>query len=169
MVRLVINSIAELRVLQAKINALKNTFPALQKQAIDKTANEDLLEEIHDQMGAHDFSPKIINATFVGRTEISGNRATTHIISNYVSDTGFDVSRAREEGTTQPNPIRPKRPGGSLKIPVLGLGEIFRKLSRPTGIPRLLIIERTIRKKQNELSLNYKDNLAQLVSRFLGA
>lgn len=168
MPKIVINNIAELKILQSKLRALKNVFPQLQKQALQKTSNEDILEDIHQEMRANDVSEKIIDATFVGRTEIFGNISRTHFISNYVSETGFDVSNAREEGTTQPNPIRPKREGGSLKIPIPGGGEIFRKLSRPNGMPRLLIIERTLKKAENTALAGYRDNLASAISKFLG-
>lgn len=168
MVKIVINSVAELKIFQSKIRALKNTLPQLQKIAFEKSNNDILLNAIKTEMSANDFSDKIINTTFIGKIEQNEGKLKAHVISEFQSDTGFDVANAREEGTTQPNPIRPKSPDGALKIPVGEGGFIFRKSSRPSGMPRLLIIERNIKKFKNLVTDNYNSNLADAISKFLG-
>ena len=168
MPRVVINSMAELRIFQSKIKALKNTLPGLQKLAADKAANDILLEAIHKEMGQKDVSDKIIDATFIGKIQNLGSKIKIHVISNYVSDSGFDVSNAREEGTRQSNPVKPNNPDGALRIPLPGGGFIFRKISRPDGMPRLLIIERNIAKFRQAVTDAYQQNLAAAVGNFLG-
>ena len=167
MARIVITSKAELQAFQSKIKILRKALPVLQKQALDKTANEDVLEEIHSKMRLNNFSEKIIDATFVGKTEKFGSIFRTHFISNFVADNGFDVSNAREEGT-QDHIVRPKKPDGVLRWMNKAGNILFRKFSRPKGIERLLIIERTLAKAQNEPVINYKNNLSNLASKFLG-
>ena len=167
MARIRITSLAELKVIQAKLKSLKNTLPALQKQAIDKAANEDVLEEIKKEMMANDFSPKIIDATFVGRTEIVGTKSRTHFISDYESEDGFDVSVAREEGTRD-HFIAPTKPNGVLRWEGADGVIRFSKGHNVSGIERLLIIERTLKSKENDFLENYNNNLASSVSKFLG-
>jgi len=168
MVRIVINSVAQLKVFQKKIQILQNVLPTLQKQALDKVANEDVLEEIHSKMRLNNFSEKIIDATFVGKTQKIGSILRTHFISNYVDPkTGFDVSQGREEGTTD-HTIRPKKDGGVLRWISKGGAPLFRKFARVKGIERLLIIEKTVNKAQNEAVTNFQNNLASISSKILG-
>ena len=169
MVRIVINSVVQLKVFQKKIQILQNVLPTLQKQALDKVANEDVLEEIHSKMRLNNFSEKIIDATFVGKTQKMGSILRTHFISNYVDPkTGFDVSKGREEGTASGVERRPKKPEGVLRWVGKAGNIIFRKFSRPKGIERLLIIEKTVNKAQNEAVTNFQNNLSSIYSKILG-
>ncbi len=166
MVRLVIRNVQELQVLQLKIRNLKAIIPTLEKNAI-RNASEEILDEIKTKMKQENFSDKIIDATFLGKTEKFGTILKQHFISNYVSDTGFDVSNAREEGTRD-HTVLPKKRGGVLRW-VLKTGEvIFRKKSRPKGIERLLIIEKTL--KENEITINsdIRRKLAEAAQKVLG-
>lgn len=166
MVRIVINNVSELRALRSKFRALKAVLPRLQDAAA-KDAADDILDEIHSKMRQNNFSEKIIDATFVGKLEQFGSIIRQHFISNYVSETGFDVSEGREEGTDTHN-VFPKKPGGVLRW-VAKTGEIiFRKKSRPKGIERLLIIEKTLKKNTDEFGNNYSDNLAASAKKVLG-
>ncbi len=167
MAKIIINSTAELKAFQQKIKILKNILPTLQKQAMEKTANEDVLEEIKQKMSQENFSEKIIDATFVGKTDVIGSKFRTHFISNYVADNGFDVSKGREEGT-RTHIVRPKNPEGFLKWPGKSGKPIFGKKSRPQGIERLLIIEKTLKEAKNDTIINYQNNLSNFVSKFLG-
>lgn len=167
MVRIVVNNLNELKALSSKIKSVSAAFSVLQKKALDKAANDIILKEIKTEMRANNFSDKIIDATFVGKTEQIGEKLRTHIISNYVSETGFDVSNAREEGTRD-HVVLPKRPDGSLRWKTVGNKPLFRKFSRPKGIERLLIIEKTIKKNQNTIEEAYENNLAATVSNAIG-
>lgn len=167
MARIIINNVNDLQNLQSKLRILKAVLPTIQKNAV-KNASDDVLKEIKRQMKQENFSKKIINATFLGRTERFGSILKQHFISNYVADTGFDVSEAREEGTHHPNPTFPKKPGGVLRW-VLKTGEIiFRKKSHPKGIERLLIIERTLQKNQTTINERISENIADSARRILG-
>ncbi len=165
---IVINSMAELRIFQSKLRSLKNTLPQLRKIAFEKAMNDVLLDRIKTDMSAKDFSDKIIDGTFIGRIQEIDGKLVGHIISDFEADNGFDVANAREEGTRQPNPIRPNNPNGALKIPLPGGGIAFRKLSRPEGMPRLLIIEKNIKQLQMMVLANYQSNIGEAVSKFLG-
>lgn len=168
MARVVITSVAQLKSLQKRIRVLRNVLPTLQKQAVDKFANEQVLDEIHSKMKFNNFSEKIIDATFVGKTEKVGRILRTHFISNYVApENGFDVSKGREEGTRD-HTIRPRNPDGVLRIPLKNGKIIFRKFARVKGIERLLIIKKTVTQAQNEAIVSIRNNLSTTYSKILG-
>jgi hypothetical protein len=119
-------------------------------------------------MQLNNFSNKIIDATTVGRLERLGPILRQHFISNYVSENGFDVSKGREEGTIHTKKIRPKKPDGVLRWFGAGGNPIFRKFSKPKGIERLLIIEKTLKRSKDQFRNSYTENLADSVSKVLG-
>lgn len=166
MARILIRNVQELQLLQTQIKTLKAMLPTLEKNAI-RDQSVEILDEIKTKMKQENFSNKIIDATFLGKTEKFGTILKQHFISNYVADTGFDVSNAREEGTRD-HTVLPKKRGGVLRW-MLDTGEvIFRKKSRPKGIERLLIIEKTL--KENEITINsdIRRKLAESAQRVLG-
>lgn len=163
-----INSLAELKAFQGKIRTLNAALPFLQKAAIEEVSTQTVLQEIKRKMRIEDFSRKIIDATFVGKIEVFGNIVKTHFISNYVApENNFDVSEAREEGTRD-HDVRPKKKGGTLRWFAKTGEPIFRKKSRPKGIERLLIIERTIKENEGVITEKYQSKLADFVRNFLG-
>ena len=169
MARITITSTAQLKAFQSKVKILKNVLPTLQKQAVDNVANEQVLEKIHQQMRQNNFSEKIIDSTFVGKTEKFGSKLRTHFISDYVDPaTGFDVSKAREEGTANNVTRRPRNPDGALRIPLSDGNVIFRKSATPMGMERLLIIKKTVTAAQNEAVGNIQNNLSSLYTKILG-
>lgn len=164
MARIVIRNIAQLKAFNKKLRSLSAVLPTLQTRALENASADTILNDIHRDMRANNFSEKIIDATFVGPIDQSRNGARIHFISNYVSDTGFDVSNAREEGTASGIPRRPKNPDGALKIPQAGGGFLFRKSSRPMGMEKLLIIENNIRKNQQIFQDTYGSNIAAAIN-----
>ena len=167
MARIVINNGSDLQKLQSKVRILKAVLPTIQKNAV-KNASDDVLKEIKRKMKQEKFSIKIINATFLGKTDRAGSIMKQHFISNYVADTGFDVSDAREEGTTHPNPTFPKKPGGVLRWIAKSGDVIFRKKSHPKGMERLLIIEKTLKESQTTINEKISENIADSARRVLG-
>ena len=168
MPRIVVRNVQDLTILQTKLNLLAKSLPNLQKVALEKTAAAKILQEIKQRMRANNFSPKIIDGTEVGPIDIiGGNKAQIHFISEYESESGFDVANAREEGTDD-HIIRPKRPDGALRIPLDNGEVIFRKSARVSGIERLLIIERTIKQRAQQAVTDYQNAFAKLVGPFLG-
>jgi len=166
MTRIVIRNIAQLKALNKKLRVIAATLPTLQTRALEKVAADTVLTNIHREMKANNFSEKIIDATFVGPIELlnNGQTAKIHFISDYVSDTGFDVSNAREEGTASGVLRRAKKPGGSLRWIGKSGEPIFRKSSRPKGMERLLIIETNIRKSKTAFRENYDTQIVSTLN-----
>lgn len=168
MVKIVIRTLSELKAFNQKLKALSPTIPTLQKKALERAADEAVLTSIHTDMETNKFSKKIIDKTFVGDIEQTPKGAKVHFISDFESDSGFDVSQGREEGTFHPNPTFPIK-GKSLSwIDKQSGKRIFRKKSHPSGIKRLLIIETNINKNEQAFRDSYEkqiaDSLNQLVS-----
>lgn len=168
MTRIVINSVAQLKAFNKKLRALSATLTALQEKALEEAATDTILDSIHRDMRAHQFSEKIIDATFVGPIQNSAEKATIHFISDYVSDTGFDVSDAREEGTASGVERRPKNPDGALKIPLPSGETIFRKSSRPMGMQRLLLIEKNILSGNEAFKEKYAEKITSKINQTVG-
>ena len=166
MPKIIINSIAQLKALNSKLKNLSVMIPTLQKSALEDAAHETVLDDIHNEMRQNNFSEKIIDATFVGPIQSQQKKATIHFISDYVSDDGFDVSNAREEGTVD-HIVRPKKPGGVLRW-TSKTGEItYRKFARVTGLKRLLIIEKNINNNQQSFKAIYDDNIVSSINQVL--
>lgn len=169
MVKIKITTVSELKALIKKMESLKRIMPVLQKFALEKAADETILTEIHRQMEAEGISKKIIETTFVGKTEIiDGKIARVHIISNYVPDNGFDVGEAREEGTDD-HMIKPvKKKALSWIDPKTGRRRFDSIGHMVSGLPRLLIVERTILKNQSKFADAYFNNISTSYNQALG-
>ena len=166
MPRIIIKSVADLKKLNKKLRTLKSTLPTLQKFALEKAADETVLTAIHRDMETNNFSKKIIDNTFVGPIEISeqGKNVKVHFISDYVSDDGFDVSNAREEGTRD-HDVFPLKPDGWLTYIDPNTGKrVFRKHTHPSGIERLLIIETNINSNRQRFTEAYKKEISAQIN-----
>lgn len=169
MVKIKISSVSELKNLTKKMEALQRTLPFIQKIALEKAADETLLTEIHRQMETEGISKKIIETTYVGDTEIiDGSVARVHIISDYVPDNGFDVGEGREEGTKD-HMIRPVKKKALFWIDKNTGKKRFDPIGHiVSGLPRLLIVERTLLKNKSKFADAYFENISAAYSQALG-
>lgn len=160
MVKIIVKSLSDLKQLIKKFEALQRTMPIIRKNALERAADEALLTDIHREMEAAGISKKIIETTYVGNTEIiDGKVARVHIISDYVPDNGFDVGEAREEGTDD-HMIKPvKKKALSWIDPKTGK-RIFDPIGHMvSGLPRLLIVERTLLRNESKFADAYFNNI----------
>ena len=75
-------------------------YPGFLKIMATKIVNETILDEIHRRQESLGFSKKIIERTYITNIKIeSTGEMTFDCISDYESESGFDVAKAREEGT----------------------------------------------------------------------
>jgi len=159
MPRIVISSVSDIRKLQQKFRGLATTIPTLQKAALERAADQTILGDIHRDMETNNFDKKIIEHTNVGDIVITDKSAKVHFTSDYVSDSGFDVSKAREEGTDD-HDVFPKDPNGWLSYIDQSTGKrVFRKMTHPSGIKRLLIIKNNVIKGKQKFLNAYKNNI----------
>jgi len=169
MVKIVIRTISELKAFNQKLRAVSANISTLQKKALERAADEAVLTSIHTDMESNQFSKKIIDKTFVGPIEQTPNGAKIHFISDFVSDSGFDVSSGREEGTRD-HDVFPKNPNGWLKYIDQNTGKtVFRKHTHPSGIKRLLIIETNIDKNEQAFKDSYEKQIASSLNQMVGS
>lgn len=146
-------------------------MPSIQKTALERAADETILTEIHREMESKGISKKIIERTYVGKTEIiNGVVVRVHIISDYISDSGFDVGEAREEGTRD-HMIKPKSSNKTGKIWWISpnTGKLLSsKGHMVNGLPRLLIVEQTIQKNQSKFADSYFNSISSAYTQALG-
>ncbi len=133
---------------------------------MERAADEAVLTSIHGDMETNNFSKKIIDRTFVGDTSIDDKKIIVHFISDYVSDDGFDVAKAREEGTKD-HDVFPKKAGGWLTWIDKTGKRIFRRHSHPSGIKRLLIIKNNINSNKQKFLNSYKKEISSKLQQVL--
>ncbi len=168
MTRIVIRTISDVKKLNKKLKSLIVSLPTLRKFALERAADEAVLTAIHRDMETNNFSKKIIDRTFVGETEIinNGKKIIVHFISDYVSDSGFDVSKAREEGTRDHDVFA--KPGGWLSyIDPDTTKRVFRKHTHPSGIKRLLIIDNNINSNKQKFQDSYEKEITSKIKQVL--
>ena len=169
MPKIIIRTISDVKKLNKKLKSITVILPTLRKFALERAADEAVLTAIHRDMEANNFSKKIIDRTFVGETKVTdnGKKIIVHFISEYVSDDGFDVSNAREEGTTD-HDVFPKKPGGWLTYIDTDTGRrVFRKHTHPSGIKRLLIIENNINSNKQKFQDSYEKEISSKLKQVL--
>lgn len=154
MTKIVISTLAELKSFRNKIRSLRGSISRTSIINIERAADESVLTDIHREMEQRNFSKKIIDATSVGEIQLTQNSLKVHFISDYVSDDGFDVSKAREEGTTD-HMIRPINKKYLTWIDPDSGKRLFSKGHVVSGMDRLLIIERVITRNQEK----FRDSL----------
>lgn len=164
-----IKTVNELKQFTSKLKSLERTMSTLQLRALEKTGDEAILNDIHKEMETKEISKKIIETTYVGPIDIvQGKVAVIHIISDYTPDNGFDVGKAREEGTTD-HMIKPVIKKALLWIDGVTGGKKFDSVGHiVSGLPRLLIIERIIQKNKQKAQNSYEKNIISSYKQVLG-
>jgi len=167
--KIVIRTVSDLKKLNKKLKSVIVSLPTIRKFALERAADEAILTAIHRDMETNNFSKKIIDSTFVGSVDVTdqGKKITVHFISDYVSDSGFDVSKGREEGTRD-HDVFPKKPDGWLTYIDPNTGKrVFRKHTHPSGIQRLLIIENNINSNKQKFQESYQKEISSKLEQVL--
>ena len=83
-----------------QVTQFSMTYPRFVEITATKIVNEVILDKIHDRMRELNFSPKIIERTFIDNVVVDTEGFVEfEVISDYEAEEGFDVAKAREEGT----------------------------------------------------------------------
>lgn len=150
---ILLRTINDIKRFRLKTTSFKMQLFVFQSTTLRKFANIIIVEKIHQNMRAAGFSEKIIDGTFLDNIEIIGRtKARLFFISEYFSETGFDVALAREEGTDDHDVIAGS--GKVLPIPTSS-GIIFRKKAHPDGILALFIVANTVKQMTAPLQDEY--------------
>jgi len=116
---------------------------------INKTkehTNKLIVDEITSKMERERFSPKIIQNTYLKEVSITGEYIRARIVSEYSSESGFDVAVAREKGTKD-HKIAPTTKK-ALSWIMAGV-RMFSKGHWVSGLKSLYIVRNTIRDRKS--------------------
>ena len=79
---------------------LEMQYPQFIKTQATKIANEEILDRVHQGMRTFNYSEKIIERTFLDNVKVDTDGFIEFdLISDYQSESSFDVAVAREKGT----------------------------------------------------------------------
>ena len=135
-------------------------------RTLTELGNKMIIDVMHDQMRAANYSKKIIDRTFLAGVEIRNDRATLHIISDYTAENGFNVADAREKGTKK-HMIQPKiqaksatagvSSGGPTVLSFILNGKrVFSKGHMVPGIKATHIVRDVIQLEEGNLEMEYR-------------
>lgn len=125
----------------------RDKYPKWRLDMAHKIVEEEILNVIKKRMADSDFSNKIIQATRIDDISVDTNGIITYrIISDYESYRGFDVSKAREEGTKR-HYVAPKYKKALSWVE--GAQRFFSGGHWVRGIKQNRIIEKTIKGRAN--------------------
>jgi len=163
---LVLRTLKDIKRFRTKTTSFQIQLLQFQSVTLRKFANIIITDKIHRNMRDAGFSEKIIEGTFLNNIELRGRlKARLFFISEYFSDTGFDVAVAREEGTEKHKIVAGE--GKVLPIPTSD-GLIFRKSANPDGILALFIVASTVKQMTEPLQDEYNRQLNMWYQQNLG-
>ena len=110
--------------------------------------NKIIIDEIQRRMEVEKFSPKIIQNTYLKAVNITGESIRARIVSEYTSESGFDVAVAREKGTRD-HMIAPTTKQ-ALSWIFQGI-RMFSKGHMVSGMKSLNLVRNTIKDKSDEV------------------
>lgn len=83
-----------------KVMQLKLQYPKFVEITATAIANKEILDYIHEEMAAKNYSKKIIERTYLEKVQLNNEGFLTFVVvSDYESESRFDVAKGREEGT----------------------------------------------------------------------
>lgn len=127
------------------ITRFEMQYPRFVQEKIKQIIHEEMLLPIHKAMNDFNYSEKIIKGTTIKNINVSDEGFVQFdVISDYKSESGFDVAKAREEGTKR-HFIKPLVLGGVLRWIVGGFVVGFSKGHWVKGITRSNVIQKTIK------------------------
>jgi len=142
-----ISSSQDLNRLLFNLVRFEQQSPRFIEDVVHRIAEEEILNPIKTKMKQKDYSQKIIDGTTIENIVVDGSGFVQFdIISEYDTDTGFDVATSREKGTRD-HIITPRDAKGVLRF-VINSGEIlYRKFARVKGIKASHIVRDTVKSR----------------------
>ena len=139
----VISSQQDVMKLVFNLTRFEMQYPRFIEQIAQKIIYEEILNPIKTAMSSFGYSQKIIDGTTIEQLFVNDNGFIQFdVVSDYTSESGFDVAKAREEGTRR-HFIKPKNAKALVWI-VGGFVKAFSKGHWVKGITKSNIIEKTI-------------------------
>lgn len=124
------------------ITRFEMQYPRFVQERAEKIIKEEMLSPIHKAMRNFNYSEKIIKGTTIENINISDQGYVQFdVVSDYKSESGFDVAKAREKGTKR-HFIKPVVMAAISWV--TGNVRLFSKGHWVKGIVRSNVIQKTI-------------------------
>jgi len=124
------------------------------KTKVTELVNKMIVDKIQEKMREAGVSQKIWENVVVNSVVVNNNGIIINIHNEYYAESGFDVAKAREEGT-EDHMIRPKDKQSLSWI--VGGKRFFSGGHMVSGLPRLNIIQQVIEDTEYELQQKIND------------
>ena len=139
-------------------------YPRFIREQAKKIADDVILKPLHSRMRDFGYSPKIIAGTTIENIEVSGNGTLSFdVVSEYDSESGFDVATAREKGTARHfvKPVNAK----ALSFIVGGFIRGFSKGHFVNGITATNVLQKTVKEKIPEAQARLNEATDDFIKR----
>lgn len=139
-------------------------YPEFVRSIAPKIADEQILKPVHSRMKDFGYSEKIIQSTIIENLQINNlGELEFDVVSDYKSQLGFDVSKAREKGTVRHfiKPINAK----ALSFIAGGFIRAFSKGHWVKGITASNVIEKTVAEMTPVAQQKLNEETDQFLSR----
>jgi hypothetical protein len=162
-------------VLSAQINPSKKAFlafktqvqyPRFVREEAKKIAEDVILKPLHSRMRSFGYSQKIIDGTTIKNIIINRTGSMSFdVVSDYDSELGFDVAKAREKGTVSHfiKPINVK----ALSFIAGGFIRAFSKGHFVKGITATNVVQKTVQEKIPEAQARLNEATDRFIARSL--
>lgn len=154
------------RALGEKLRALRQARPSAQLEFARTAAERTVLKSIRGLMAASNISRKIIDGTSITRVEFAGTDAIRITASSVYFAAGFDVGKAREEGTRD-HWVRPVRKKALHWISPESGKDRFSKGHVVSGLPPLRSVRTGLRRSLPSCRREYSRLLSDWAEKML--
>jgi len=121
-------------------------YPRFVREEAKKIAEDVILKPLHSRMKSFGYSQKIIDGTTIENIIVNRTGSMSFdVVSDYDSELGFDVAKAREEGTIDHD--LPKVPGRIYSWIAGGFIRAFSKGHFVKGITATNVVQKTVQEK----------------------
>ena len=139
-------------------------YPRFLREQAAKIANDVILKPLHSRMSDFGYSQKIIQGTTIENIIIGRNGTMSFdVVSDYDSESGFDIAKAREKGTSRHfvKPVNAK----ALSFIVGGFIRAFSKGHFVRGITATNVVNKTVQEKIPEAQVRLNEATDLFISR----
>jgi len=139
-------------------------YPRFLREQAKKIAEDVILKPLHSRMQSFGYSKKIIDGTTIENLTIGRNGTMSFdVVSDYASESGFDVALARETGTRSHfvRPVNVK----ALSFIAVGLIRAFSKGHWVRGITPTNVVRKTVQEKIPEAQTRLNEATDLFISR----
>ena len=141
-------------------------YPRFVREETKKIAEDVILKPLHSRMKSFGYSQKIIDGTTIENITVSRTGSLSFdVVSDYDSDSKFDVAIAREKGTVSHfiKPINAK----ALSFIAGGFIRAFSKGHHVKGITATNVVQKTVQEKIPEAQARLNEATDRFIARSL--